>query len=83
VIGYRTPLLEAAKCALISFDSTIKSNLSVGLPIDLLLYRRDQFRVALQQRIAEDKAYFQQIRRGWGDALRQAFAAMPAPPWQE
>lgn len=83
VIDYRTPLQEAAKCALISFDSTIKSNLSVGLPIDLLLYRRDQFRVALQQRIAEDKAYFQQIRRGWGDALRQAFAAMPAPPWQE
>lgn len=83
VIGYQTPLLEAAKCALISFDSTIKSNLSVGLPIDLLLYRRDQFQVALQQRIAEDDSYFQQIRRGWSDALRQAFAAMPAPPWQD
>ena len=83
VITYQTPLAEAAKCALISFDSTIKSNLSVGLPIDLLLYRRDQFRVALQQRIAEDDAYFQQLRRGWGDALRQAFAALPQAPWQE
>lgn len=82
VIRYDTPLLEAAKCALISFDSTIKSNLSVGLPIDLMIYQRDTLVAGLQQRIGEQDEYFQMIRKAWGEGLRQAFAALPPLPWQ-
>jgi putative proteasome-type protease len=81
VISYQTPVQEAAKCALISFDSTIKSNLSVGLPIDLLLYQRDSLQPGLQRRICEQDDYFLTIRNAWGDALRQAFAALPPLPW--
>jgi putative proteasome-type protease len=81
VISYQTPVDEAAKCALISFDSTIKSNLSVGLPIDLLLYRHDTLAIGLQQRIGEQDEYFQTIRKAWGEALRQSFAALPPLPW--
>lgn len=82
VIRYDTPLLEAAKCALISFDSTIKSNLSVGLPIDLMIYQRDTLVAGLQQRIGEQDEYFQMIRKAWGEGLRQAFATLPPLPWQ-
>lgn len=81
VIRYDTPLLEAAKCALISFDSTIKSNLSVGLPIDLMIYQGDTLVAGLQQRICEHDEYFQMIRKAWGEGLRQAFAALPPLPW--
>ena len=81
MISYQTPVQEAAKCALISFDSTIKSNLSVGLPIDLLLYQRDSLQPGLQRRICEQDDYFLTIRNAWGDALRQAFAALPPLPW--
>lgn len=81
VISYQTALPEAAKCALISFDSTMKSNLSVGLPIDMLLYRADSLGAGLKRRVEEDDAYFQQIRRGWGESLRAAFASLPTADW--
>ena len=81
VIRYETSLNEAAKCVLISFDSTIRSNVSVGLPIDLLRYRRDSFVVREKFRIEESDPYFQRIRKEWSQGLRQVFASIPDPEW--
>jgi putative proteasome-type protease len=75
------PLSEAAKCALISMDSTIRSNLTVGLPLDLVIVRRDEFRVASHVDIGPDNRYFDMIRGAWGEALREAFSALPNPDW--
>jgi len=81
VIRRTSSLNQAAKCALISMDSTIRSNLSVGLPLDLVLVRRDQLRVARHVSIGDDNAYFSGIRRTWSEALRHAFAELPEPDW--
>ena len=81
VVQPALPLYEAVKCALVSFDSTIKSNLSVGLPIDLALVRRDQFAVAMRHRIDADDAYFRQLRTDWSQGLRRVFNELPEPGW--
>lgn len=85
VIRYdTTELPEAAKCTLISFDSTIRSNLSVGLPIDMVLLRRNRFEEPMKpHRVGADSAYFQQLHRGWSDGLRQVFESLPDEPWFE
>jgi len=69
---------EAVKLLLVSFDSTIKANLSVGLPIDLQTYESDTFKIAVQRRIEEDDDYYLAISSGWGDALREAFGSLPS-----
>ena len=74
-------LSEAAKCALISMDSTIRSNLTVGLPLDLVIVRRDEYRVGSHVDIGPENKYFQVIRGAWGEALREAFSALPNPDW--
>ena len=81
VIGAHTDLDEAAKCTLISFDSTIRSNLSVGMPIDLIIYRTDSYSADGQRRITESDPYFNQIRRGWSEGLKKVFSELPAPDW--
>jgi putative proteasome-type protease len=65
---------EAAKLVLLSFDSTIRSNLSVGLPIDLVVYARDTLKLERVRRIERDNPYFQRLSSDWGKALRRAFA---------
>ncbi|HWH39186.1 MAG TPA: peptidase, partial [Usitatibacter sp.] len=74
VVSMATPQKEAAKCVLISFDSTMKSNISVGLPIDLLWYPRDSLRVGMQHRIREGDPYFTMLRSRWGGGLRRVFS---------
>jgi putative proteasome-type protease len=64
---------EAAKLVLLSFDSTLRSNLSVGLPIDILLYERDTLSVSREKRIVQEDAYFKKLSTAWSDALRVAF----------
>ncbi|WP_374339962.1 peptidase [Methyloversatilis sp.] len=81
VIRPETTLDEAAKCALISMDSTIRSNLSVGLPLDLLVLRAGGLKVCSHTRIDGDNAYFEMIRTRWGESLREAFHALPSPDW--
>ncbi|WP_024891485.1 peptidase [Luteimonas huabeiensis] len=81
VIDRGTSLVEAAKCVVVSFDSTIRSNLSVGPPIDLLVYRRDSLQVHAQRRLQEDDPYFAAVRKQWNDSLRTAIAALPQPDW--
>jgi putative proteasome-type protease len=83
VISPATPQKEAAKCVLISFDSTMKSNISVGLPIDLLWYPRDSLRVGLRHRIREGDPYFTMLRARWAGGLRRIFAELPEPDWLE
>jgi putative proteasome-type protease len=80
VLKTSTSLAEAAKCALISMDSTIRSNLSVGLPLDLAMIRTDELRIAVQQTLKANNPYLQMIHIRWGEALRQAFNALPNPP---
>jgi putative proteasome-type protease len=65
---------EAAKLMLLSFDSTLRSNLSVGMPLDLLIYERDTLDVTWERRIGADDEYFRKLSGAWSDALRQAFA---------
>ncbi|MFC0400345.1 proteasome-type protease [Paraburkholderia rhizosphaerae] len=83
VLVPQTPLDEAAKCALISMDSTLRSNLSVGLPLDLLVYQKDTLRVTRFVTITQDNAYYQMIHRTWGERLRQVFGEIPDPDWQD
>jgi len=81
VITPATPLDEAAKCALVSMDSTLKSNLSVGLPLDLLVYRKDM-RASDDFVVIDDRnPYFQMIRSTWGQRLREVFEGIDDPQW--
>lgn len=68
---------NAIKLLLVSFDSTLKSNLSVGLPIDFVTYEGDSLRFGKQGRILESDPYYQEISNGWGEALKAAFAQLP------
>ena len=83
VVTPDTPLQEAAKCALISMDSTLKSNLSVGLPLDLLVYEADSLQATQLINIDESNAYFRMIRSSWGQRLRDVFDSIPAPSWDQ
>ena len=74
-------LSRAVKCALVSMDSTIRSNLSVGPPLDLVCIKRDGLRVASHINIDSDHRYFQMIRTRWSESLRHAFHALPDPDW--
>lgn len=77
VMNFRMPLVEAVKVGLISMDSTLRSNMSVGLPVDLLLYRRDHPGTWLERRFEEGDPYFEDIRNRWSDALRAAYREIP------
>jgi len=76
-----TTLADGVKLALISMDSTLRSNLSVGLPIDLAVLPADALGFSLKRRIDEDEPYFRYVRAHWGQALRDAHMAMPPPDW--
>ena len=73
IVRRDTSLTDAAKCALISFDSTMRSNVSVGPPIDLMIYRRNSIEPGFQIRLEDDDPYLQAIRDKWGGALHKAF----------
>jgi putative proteasome-type protease len=79
VITPDTPLEQAAKCALVSMDSTLKSNLSVGLPLDLLIYEADSLHASRIIHIDENDSYFRMIRTTWGQRLREVFESLPNP----
>ena len=64
-MNFDTPIVDGVKLVMISMDSTLRSNLTVGMPIDLLVYRTDSFAVTLRKRITEEDPYFRMIREGW------------------
>ncbi|MDN3644841.1 proteasome-type protease [Pontixanthobacter aestiaquae] len=68
---------DAVKLVMVSFDSTLKANLSVGLPLDLMVIERDTFQAGHVRRISSDDPYFQSISSSWGDALKTAFHSLP------
>jgi putative proteasome-type protease len=78
---FETSIADGVKLALISMDSTLRSNLTVGLPIDLLVYRAGSLAVTLRRRLGEDDPYFRTIRDGWSQALRDAYLALPQAEW--
>lgn len=81
-VTMQTPTDEAVKLALISMDSTLRSNLGVGLPLDLLTYRNDSIDDIQTYRITEDDAYFRMLRQRWSAALQAAHRNIPAPDWK-
>jgi putative proteasome-type protease len=81
VITRSTPLADAAKCVLVSFDSTMRSNLSVGMPIDLLCYERDSLEVSKRRRFDDGDAYFTALSHDWGEGTRQVFRQLPELIW--
>ncbi|WP_379545961.1 peptidase [Qipengyuania sp. DSG2-2] len=68
---------DAVKLLMVSFDSTLKANLSVGLPLDMMVIGKDDFAPTHERRINADDEYFQQISSQWGEKLRNAFHALP------
>ncbi len=81
VINPNTPLDEATKCLLVSMDSTLKSNLSVGLPLDLAVYEVDQFQTHKLLCLDENNPYFKMLHTSWGDKLREVFDGIEDPMW--
>jgi len=80
VIRPATNLSDAMKCVLVSFDSTMRSNLSVGMPIDLVCYERDALRVTIRHRFAPGDAYFSTLSKEWSEGVRAVFRSLPAVP---
>jgi putative proteasome-type protease len=83
VVNFSTPLNIATKCALISMDSTLKSNISVGLPLDLLVYEKDTFLCDQLVTIDESNPYFEMIHQYWGEQLKKVFMEIEEPIWNE
>ena len=81
VVNTETSVAEALKCALVSFDSTMRSNLSVGLPLDIALVGTDALAVTFRHRIDTDDVYFGSLRQGWSQGLKKVFNELPAPDW--
>ncbi len=79
VITPHTSLADAAKCVLVSFDSTMRSNLSVGMPIDLMCYQRDSLKVHMRRRFDEGDAYFTSLGNQWSAGVRDVFSRLPEP----
>jgi putative proteasome-type protease len=81
VLTPTTPLSQAAKCALVSMDSTLKSNLSVGLPLDLLVYREGALCSEEHVCIDDQNPYFRMVHDTWGQRLRDVFDGLDDPAW--
>ena len=81
VVKPATNLVEAAKCLLVSFDSTMRSNISVGFPIDILVYRNNSLQIGMQQQILDNDPDFGMIHTHWGEGLRRLFGQLPDPNW--
>ena len=79
--SFETALNDGVKLAMISMDSTLRSNLTVGMPLDLVVYKKDQQTAPLCRRVEEDDPYFQMIRDRWSTALRDAYRAVPPADW--
>ncbi|MEA4837295.1 MAG: proteasome-type protease [Rhodospirillaceae bacterium] len=81
VLRPEMPLLDAAKCGLVSFDSTIRANLSVGLPLDLTICFTDAFTVSMRRSFETTDPYFTRLGQVWGNGLRTLFLTLPNPDW--
>ena len=78
-LTYDMPLDEALRCSLLSFDSTLRSNVSVGLPLDVLVYHIDSLEMPKGKRVTQDDEYFQKISKQWSEILRAGLHEIPKP----
>ena len=83
VLERSTSLTDAAKCVLVSFDSTMRSNLSVAMPIDLLCYERDALEVKKRRRFERGDPYFGALSKEWSEGVRAVFKRLPEPRWDD
>jgi putative proteasome-type protease len=81
VLAPTTTLANATKCVLVSFDSTMRSNLSVGMPIDLICYERDSLQIRMRRRFDPGDAYFTALSASWSEGVRNVFRELPALEW--
>ena len=81
VVVPTTTLADATKCLLVSFDSTMRSNLSVGMPIDLVCYERDSLAIRMQRRFNEGDAYFTALSADWSAGVRKVFRELADLEW--
>lgn len=81
VLTHDTPPEDGVKLGLVSMDDTLRTNLSVGMPLDLLVYRSDSLTLAPVRRITADDPYFVGLRDGWSSRMRQTFRDLPSPDW--
>jgi putative proteasome-type protease len=82
VINPSSSLSDAAKCVLVSFDSTMRSNLSVAMPIDLICYERDALEVRKRRRFEQGDPYFGALSKQWSEGVRAVFKGLPEPEWR-
>jgi putative proteasome-type protease len=83
IITRETSLEDAARCAIVSMDSTIKSNATVGPPIEVLVYEKDSFKLNNYIKMEEDDGYLREIKQAWNEALNIAFAKLPLFHWEK
>lgn len=81
VITRSTTLADAAKCVLVSFDSTMRSNLSVGMPIDMICYKPDALEIQMRRRFDDGDAYFTALSNQWSAGVRSVFSQLPDLQW--
>lgn len=81
VLTRGTSLADATKCVLVSFDSTMRSNLSVGMPIDLICYERDSLEVRRRRRFDDGDPYFTAVQEAWGEGTRKVLGLVPELRW--
>lgn len=82
IITAKTPLEDAARCALVSMDSTMRSNASVGPPVELLVYRKDSLLIEHRLKLDADASYLYQLRKSWDESTRKAFGHLPKFEWE-
>ena len=82
IIKRNTPLAQAARCALVSMNSTIRSNLTVGPPVDLMIYRKDALDFGQRMSLTENDPFAKQLRESWNQGLVQALESLPNFPWE-
>jgi putative proteasome-type protease len=75
--------MDAVKCVLVSFDATMRSNLSVGMPIDLACYQKDSLVLPMRKRFTHDDAYFSTLAQDWERGVKDLFRQMPQPTWDD
>jgi len=82
ILSYETAVEDAAKCALLSIDSTMKSNISVGPPIDLVMYKANSLQIHYRLRLELGDPDLTKIRKQWEISLKSAFDQMPSVDWK-
>ena len=83
IISRETTLEDAARCALVSMDSTIKSNATVGPPIEVMVYEKNSFETDHYIKLEDDDPYLLDIRHAWNDAIKNAFVGLPLFHWEK